>query len=141
MTRTDTDNLPLKSYPCPSVLSVAKHNFRAGEVLVVGAWSVCSKTRNSNSAWAMTKAVVIRDCCDIYCCVLFRIIFCNGRGCRCQKKAALTPCRSVIPVLRMNVYYQDRNVLATFCHCCTKHKRMARRGLDLATMHRCKWTL
>ena len=33
MTQTDTDNLPLKSYPCPSVLSVAKHKFRAGEVV------------------------------------------------------------------------------------------------------------
>ena len=52
----------------------------------------------------------------------------------------LAPRRSVSHVLRVNVYYQERNVLAKFCHRRTKRKRLARRGYDLQNIYPCKWT-
>jgi hypothetical protein len=50
-----------------------------------------------------------------------------------------TPRRSVAHVLKVNVYYQERNVLAKFCHRRTKRKRIARRGIDLQEIYPCKW--
>jgi hypothetical protein len=53
--------------------------------------------------------------------------------------AELTPRLTVIDVLMVNIYYRERNALATFCHCRTKRQRFARLGLDLPEIHRCKW--
>jgi len=51
----------------------------------------------------------------------------------------LTPRLTVIDVLMVNIYYRERNALATFCHRRTKRKRFVRLGLDLPAIHRCKW--
>ena len=53
--------------------------------------------------------------------------------------AELTPCLTVVHVLMVNLYYRERNAMATFCHRRTKRKRFARLGLDLTAIHRCKW--
>ena len=47
---------------------------------------------------------------------------------------------SVRHMLRMNAYYQERNALSKCCHRRTRRKRIARKGMDLADFHRCKWT-
>jgi hypothetical protein len=48
--------------------------------------------------------------------------------------------RSVVHVLRVNAYYQERNALATFCHRRTKRKRLFNRSIDMKAMTRCTWT-
>jgi hypothetical protein len=53
--------------------------------------------------------------------------------------AELTPRPTVIDVLMVNIYYRERNALATFCHRRTKRRRFARLGLDLPAIRRCKW--
>jgi hypothetical protein len=53
--------------------------------------------------------------------------------------AELTPRLTVVDVLMVNIYYRERNTLATFCHRRTKRKRFARLGLDLPVIRRCKW--
>jgi hypothetical protein len=52
----------------------------------------------------------------------------------------LPPRRSVALVLKINVYYQERNALAKFCHCRTKRKRLGKRGIDWNEIYLCKWT-
>ena len=51
-----------------------------------------------------------------------------------------TPRRSVSHGLRVNVYYQERNVLAKCCHRRTKRKRIAKNDYDLQNSYHCKWT-
>ena len=81
------------------------------------------------------------------------LFFADAVACALKKNEALTfyqisrvaavelaPRWGVEQVLFMNLYYQERNTLATQCHQRTGRKRIARRRMDLRKVYRCKWT-